>query len=69
MVNQSITTEEALDILGNSESFAYVPEGHTFTIYTADDLTATYAVIFGGAVVAFAVIWLLMRVFGGERYG
>lgn len=62
------TPNEALNILGSSESLAYVPKGHTFTIYTAEDLISTYSVVIGGAIVAFAIIWLLMRVLGGERY-
>lgn len=68
MANQSITTEEALEILENSEVSAYTPKGHTFTIYSLDELMTTYIAVFGGAIVAFGIIWLLMRVLGGDRY-
>lgn len=71
VVEGQISTEEALEILENSEILvpAYVPKGHTFTIYTGDELLGVYAPLLGGAIVAFAIIWLLMRTLGGERYG
>lgn len=46
----------------------YVPKGHTFTIYSGEELVAVIAAVVGGAIVAYAIIWLLMRVLGGERH-
>lgn len=63
----SITTDEAREIIHSAES-TYVPKGHTFTVYPLEDLMTTYAAVIGGAFVAFAIIWLLMRVLGGDRY-
>ena len=66
-----ISPDEALEILENSELLVpeYVPKGHTLTIYSGDELLGVYAPLLGGAIVAFAIIWLLMRTLGGERYG
>lgn len=66
----SITQDEALEILENAEP-TYVPGGHTFTIYSADELMTVYITVIGGAIVAFALVWLFMRMFngfGGDRY-
>lgn len=66
----SITRDEALNILENAEP-AYNPAGHTFTIYSADELMTVYITVIGGAIVAFALVWLFMRMFngfGGDRY-
>lgn len=62
-----ITGEPIREVIHSPES-TYVPEGHTFTVYPVEDLMTTYAAVIGGAFVAFAIIWLLMRVLGGERY-
>lgn len=64
----SITQDEALDLLENAEE-KYIPKGHEFTIYSADEILGVIVPILGGAIVAFAIVWLLMRVLGGERYG
>ena len=58
-----ITTEQALQIL---ESVEYVPLGHTLTIYSGDELFTVYLSVFGGALAAFAIVVVLMRVLGGE---
>lgn len=46
----------------------YVPKGHTFTIYTGEELVAVIAMAVGGALAAYAIIWLLMRVLGGGHH-
>lgn len=70
VVEGQISTEEALEILEDSEILnEYVPKGHTLTIYSGDELLGVYAPLLGGAIVAFAIVWLLMRTLGGERYG
>lgn len=63
-----ITQDEALNLLENAEE-KYIPKGHEFTLYSGDELLSGIVPILGGAIVAFALIWLLMRVLGGERYG
>lgn len=71
VIEGQISQDEALLILENSGLLVqeYVPEGHTFTIYSGDELLSVYALPFGGAIAAFAIIWLLMRTLGGVRYG
>ncbi|MEK4427614.1 hypothetical protein [Solibacillus sp. FSL K6-1523] len=61
--------EQSIDI-PDVEFFGYEPKGHTFTIYEAEEIVSVFAVGIGGALVAYAIIWLVMRVLdGGRRNG
>lgn len=61
----SITTEEALEILENSQpSF----NGHSLAMYSFDELASVYFGVAGAAIIAYVAMIFVLRLFGGARY-
>lgn len=62
-----ITTDEALEILENSEISRYVPQGHTFTVYTLDEIATVFFAVLGAIIIVYALYLFIMRAIGGAN--